>query len=159
MLGCYDMLTHELELELIYDVSNSAISDDLEWPSRSFIQPSQTFSNAFSYSSAAGDKTWKTRASRGPSATPEPWFLGEPFALCYVTVALSCLSVRLVYCGQTDGWIKIPLGMEVGLSPWDIVLDGDPALPTDKGTAAPHFSAHVYCDETAAYLSNYWALI
>ena len=25
------------------------------------------------------------------------------------------------------GWIKIPLGVEVGLDPNDIVLDGDPA--------------------------------
>ena len=29
--------------------------------------------------------------------------------------------------GQTAGWIKMPLGMEVGLSPGDIVLDGDRA--------------------------------
>jgi len=26
-----------------------------------------------------------------------------------------CLSVTLVYCGQTVGWIKVKLGMEVGL--------------------------------------------
>jgi len=32
-----------------------------------------------------------------------------------------CL-VTLVYCGQTVGWIKMPLGMEVGLGPGDIVL-------------------------------------
>jgi len=32
-----------------------------------------------------------------------------------------------VYCGQTAGWIKIPLGMEVGLDPGHIMLDGDPA--------------------------------
>jgi len=29
-----------------------------------------------------------------------------------------------VYCGQTVGWIKMALGMEVGLSPDDFVLDG-----------------------------------
>jgi len=28
--------------------------------------------------------------------------------------------------GQTAGWIKMPLGTEVGLDPGDIVLDGDP---------------------------------
>jgi len=39
------------------------------------------------------------------------------------------LSVTFVYCRQTAGWIKMPLGMEVGLGPGDIVLDGDPALP------------------------------
>ena len=31
-----------------------------------------------------------------------------------------------VYCGQMAGWIKMPLGTEVGLGPGDIVLDGDP---------------------------------
>jgi len=32
----------------------------------------------------------------------------------------------------------MPLGMEVGLGPGDIVLDGDPApLPTERGTVAP----------------------
>ena len=30
-----------------------------------------------------------------------------------------------VCCGQTAGWIKMPLGMEVGLVPGDIVLDGN----------------------------------
>ena len=34
-----------------------------------------------------------------------------------------------VCCGQTAGWIKMPLGTEVGLGPGDIVLDGDPASP------------------------------
>jgi len=28
---------------------------------------------------------------------------------------LSCLSVTLVYCGQTVGWIKMKLGVQVGL--------------------------------------------
>jgi len=31
----------------------------------------------------------------------------------------------------------MPLGTEVGLSTGDIVLDGDPAHPTETGTAAP----------------------
>jgi len=30
-------------------------------------------------------------------------------------VSLSCLSVTLVECGQTVGWIKMKLGMQVGL--------------------------------------------
>ena len=34
-----------------------------------------------------------------------------------------------IYCGQTAGWIKMALDMEVGLSPGDFVLDGDPPLP------------------------------
>jgi len=35
------------------------------------------------------------------------------------------------------GWIKMKLGMVVGLGPGHIVLDGDPALPK-RGTA-PNF--------------------
>jgi len=44
------------------------------------------------------------------------------------------------YCGQMAGWIKIPLGMEVGLGAGHIVLDGDPALPpSKKGAQRPIF--------------------
>jgi len=41
----------------------------------------------------------------------------------------------------------MPLSMQVGLGPGDIVLDGDPTPPTPckRGTAALSFSAHVYC--------------
>ena len=41
-------------------------------------------------------------------------------------------------------WMKAPLGMEVDLGPGHVVLDGVPA-PRERGTAAPLFSAHVYC--------------
>ena len=38
------------------------------------------------------------------------------------------------YCGRMAGCIKMPLGMEVGLSPGEFVLDGDPApLPNFMG--------------------------
>jgi len=51
-----------------------------------------------------------------------------------------------VYGGQTAGWMKTPLGTEVDLSPGHIVLNGDPAPPCKRGTAAPAlFSTHVYC--------------
>jgi len=50
---------------------------------------------------------------------------------------LSCLSVTLVYCGQRVGWIKIPLGTEVGLGAGHSVLDGDPALPPRKAHSTP----------------------
>ena len=54
-----------------------------------------------------------------------------------LTVCLSvCLSVTVVYCGQTVGWIKMKLGMQVGLGPGHIVLDGDPA-PLPKGAQPP----------------------
>jgi len=49
------------------------------------------------------------------------------------------LSVTLVYCGQTVGWIKMKPGMQVGLVPGHIVLDGDPA-PLPKGAEPPIFS-------------------
>jgi len=39
------------------------------------------------------------------------------------------------------GWIKVPLGREVVLSPSDIVLDGDPASLPQKGSRAPNFWA------------------
>jgi len=39
--------------------------------------------------------------------------------------------------GQTAAWINMPLGTEVGLGPDDIVLHGDPALPSPKGGIVP----------------------
>ena len=39
-----------------------------------------------------------------------------------------------VRCGQTAGWIKVPLDREVGFCPGDVVLDGDPD-PPKRGTA------------------------
>ena len=37
-----------------------------------------------------------------------------------------------VHCGQTAGWMKLVLGVVVGLSPDDFVLDGDPAPPPKR---------------------------
>jgi len=34
-------------------------------------------------------------------------------------------------------WIKMSLGMELGLGPGDFVLDGDPADPFPKGGRSP----------------------
>jgi len=45
----------------------------------------------------------------------------------------------------------MPLGMEVGFSPGDFVLDGDPA-PFPKRGRSPQFSAHVYCGQTAGWM-------
>jgi len=45
----------------------------------------------------------------------------------------------------------MPLGMEVGLSPGDFVLDGDPA-PFPKTGRSPQFLAHVYCGQTAVWI-------
>ena len=58
-----------------------------------------------------------------------------------------------VHCGQTAGWTKMPLGMQVGLSPSDFVFDGDPATPERR--AHPHpILAHVYCGQTARWMKT-----
>jgi len=50
------------------------------------------------------------------------------------------------------GWIKIPLGVEVGLGPGDFVLDGDPAPLLKKGQSPPPMLAHFYCGQTAGWI-------
>jgi len=54
---------------------------------------------------------------------------GLPYAIRLLSVCLVCpvLSITLVYCGQTVGWIKMKLGMHVGLGPGHLELGGDPA--------------------------------
>jgi len=68
-------------------------------------------------------------------------------------VCLSCLSVTLVYSGQTVGWIKMKLGMKVGLDPRHprLSLDGDLVLPPRKGHSLS-FLAHVCCGQTAGWI-------
>ena len=74
-----------------------------------------------------------------------------------VTVAAECswhhASRTLVYCGQTVGWIKMKLGLQVGIDPGHIVLDGDPALAPQKGHS-PQFSAHICCGQTAGWIKT-----
>jgi len=82
-------------------------------------------------------------------------FLGDrsPYAIGPLS-CMSCPVCDVVYCSQTAGWIKMPLGTEVGLGPRHTVLDEDPAPPpTETDKAAPHFSAHVCCGQTVAHLS------
>ena len=60
---------------------------------------------------------------------------------CPVCPVLSvCLSVTLVYCGQMAGWIKMKLGMQVGLGPGHTVLHG-----TQLTFPISH---HLYCGQT-----------
>ena len=82
-----------------------------------------------------------------------------------LTVCSVCLSVTLVHCGQAVGWIKMKLGMQVGLGPGHTVFDGDPALLPQRGRAPnfrpalsplpkkraepPHLWAHFYCGQMA----------
>jgi len=80
------------------------------------------------------DETWHTRRPRpchivlhgdppphSPKGAQHPKFLAH------------------ICCGQMAGWIKMPLGREVGLDPSDIVLDGDPAPLPKKGAEPPIF--------------------
>jgi len=54
-----------------------------------------------------------------------------------------------VRCGQTAGWTKMPLGMEVGFGPDDFVFDED---PRKKGTAPTQFLTHVYCGQADGWI-------
>jgi len=53
-------------------------------------------------------------------------------------------------CGQTVGWIKMPLDMEVGLGPGHIV---GPSHPLAKWAQPPPIFCHIYCSQTVAHLS------
>jgi len=55
-----------------------------------------------------------------------------------------------VCCGQMARWIKMLLGKEVGLSPDDIVLDGDTAPLPQKGSEPRNY--HICCGQTAGWM-------
>jgi len=55
-----------------------------------------------------------------------------------------------VCCGQTAGWIKMPLGMKVDLGPGHCVTWGPISTPTGH---SPQFLAHVHCGYSVAHLS------
>ena len=64
-----------------------------------------------------------------------------------------------VYCGQTAGWMKTPLGTEVDLGAGHIVLDGVP-VPAKGAQHSPSFQpmsivATVAISATAAELLAY----
>jgi len=79
-----------------------------------------------------------------------PSFWATVYLSVCLSVCLSYLSVTFVHCGQTVGRIKMKLGVQVGLGPGHIVLDGDPVLPPQSGIAPTQFSANFYCGQTAA---------
>ena len=56
-----------------------------------------------------------------------------------------------VYCGQTAGCIKVPLGRQAGLRQSDIVLLGT-QLPLPKTEAEPPIFGRVYCGQTAGWI-------
>ena len=57
------------------------------------------------------------------------------FALRYRTVVCPVCDVGVLWPNSTAAWIKMKLGMEVGLGPGHIVLDGNPS-PKKGGTAS-----------------------
>ena len=74
----------------------------------------------------------------GPSSPPQKGAEPHPQFLAHVC------------CGQTAGWIKMPLSMEVGLSPAHIVLHGDQLFP-QKGHS-PQFLAHICCGQMTTWI-------
>ena len=83
-------------------------------------------------------KIRSSRTSEGVPAHGRNITLAWLFAPCAIG-PLSVLFVTLVHCGQTVGWIKMLLGMEVGLGPGHIVLDRDPAPPPKGAQQSPLF--------------------
>jgi len=64
------------------------------------------------------------------------------YAIRPLSVCLSCLSLTFVHYGQMVRRIKMKLGMQGGLGPGHIVLDGDPA-PLPKGAQPPVFGPYL----------------
>jgi len=62
------------------------------------------------------------------------------------------LSVTLVYCGQTVGWIKMKLSMEVGFGPGPSARWGTQLTLPKKGQSTPPLFGHVYCGQTAGWI-------
>ena len=56
-----------------------------------------------------------------------------------------------VYCDQTAGWMKTPLGTDVDLGPGHSVLDWDPA-PSRKGHSSPRSFGPMSVVATVAHL-------
>jgi len=69
-------------------------------------------------------------------SAPDPKKLAQPH--------LTQFSAH-VYCGQTAGLMKTPLGTEVDHGPGHIVLAESQLLPAKRVQQPPLFSAHVYC--------------
>ena len=57
-----------------------------------------------------------------------------------------------ICCGQMAAWMKMKLGMQVGLGPGHIVLHRDPAPPPQKGSGDPQLLAHICCGQMAGWI-------
>ena len=56
-----------------------------------------------------------------------------------------------MYCGQTVAWVKMKLGVQVGLGPGHSMSDGDPTPRPKRGTAL-QFSPHICCGQMAGWI-------
>ena len=56
-----------------------------------------------------------------------------------------------VSCGQTAGWIKMPLVTEVGLGPGEVVLDRDPTPPKSDTASSFLLWPNGWMDEDASW--------
>ena len=110
---------------------------------------------------------WWTKKGRG-QAIDLSQFFGHPFVNSspYAMELLSVLSVYLSVCNvgvmrpkasiyQDATWYRCRPRPRPQCVRWG---HSSPP-PCERGTAAPHFSADVYCGETVAHLSNCWALV
>ena len=73
--------------------------------------------------------TWRYYVLGRPRLRPHIVLDGDPAALPKRGHSSPHFSAH-VYRGQTAGWMRMPIGTQIGLVPGgDIVLDGDPAAP------------------------------
>ena len=93
-----------------------------------------------------------SRPNAGKTRNPLK-FAGMPQTTGSISAGAPEFSAH-VYCGQTAGWIKMPLGMKVGLSPGDSVLDGDPAPLRTKGVEPCLLWPNGWMDEEAAWYGS-----
>jgi len=77
-----------------------------------------------------------------PSNTKSPG--PRPSSIPSGSLMYAAVWPQYVYCGQTAGWMKTPLGSEVDIGPGRTVLDRVPA-PAKGAQPSLLFSAHVYC--------------
>jgi len=57
-----------------------------------------------------------------------------------------------VRCGQTAGWIKMPLGMEIGLGPGECVRWRCSSTQKGGTPASPGIFGPCYCDQMAGWM-------
>jgi len=59
-----------------------------------------------------------------------------------------------ICCIKMAVWVKMPLGMEVGLGPGDFVFMGSRSPPQTGAEPPPQLSAHLCCGKTAGYIKR-----